>query len=159
MAGMLAPCKNKRDFFSRIQRRNLRQSNLHCKHGRRQYPNFTHPPAGNFGKYLTIPHVFFSYGHPEILASLEDCKQRQLLARAKDPNYKKHGQALTWRFKSDKKGWRILVSATLPTPQWKTNKDKGVIGIDISTDNLALVEIARPTLAHRSLKTGYDRGL
>jgi IS605 OrfB family transposase len=98
---------------------------------------------GKFGKYLTIPHVFFSYGHPEILASLEDCKQRQLLARVKDPNYKKHGQALTWRFKSDKKGWRILVSATLPTPQWKTNKDKGVIGIDINTDHLALVETDR----------------
>src|SRR5271156_6619702 len=55
-----------------------------------------------FGKYLTIPHVFFSYGHAEILTSLEDCKQRQLLAQAKDSNYINHGQALTWRFKHDK---------------------------------------------------------
>ena len=98
---------------------------------------------GKFGKYLTIPHVFFSYGHPEILASLQDCKQRQLLARAKDSNYIHHGQALTWRFKHDKKGWRLLVSTSLPTPQWKTNKDKGVIGIDINTDHLALVETDR----------------
>jgi IS605 OrfB family transposase len=96
-----------------------------------------------FGKYLTIPHLFFSYGHPEILASLEDCKQRQLLAQAKDSNYVNHGQALTWRFKHDKKGWRLLVSTSLPTPQWKTNKDQGVIGVDINTDHLALVETDR----------------
>jgi IS605 OrfB family transposase len=96
-----------------------------------------------FGKYFTIAHVFFSYGHAEILASLEDCRQRQLLTQAKDPNYKKRGQALTWRFKHDKKGWRILASTTLSPPQWKTNKDKGVIGVDINTDHLALVETDR----------------
>jgi IS605 OrfB family transposase len=96
-----------------------------------------------FGKYLTIPKVVFSYGHQEILASLIDCKQRQLLAQAKDPSYSNHGQALTWRFKHDKKGWRLLVSTSLPTPQWKTNKAHGVVGVDINTDHLALVEIDR----------------
>ena len=35
------------------------------------------------------------------------------------------------------------MSTSLPTPQWKTNKDKGVIGIDINTDHLALVETDR----------------
>ena len=40
-----------------------------------------------FGKYLTIPHIAFSYGHQEILTSLKDCQQRQLLAQAKDPSY------------------------------------------------------------------------
>ena len=95
---------------------------------------------GKFGKYLTIPHILFSYGHSEILSSLEDCTQRHLLAQAKDPNYINHGQALTFRFKYDKKGWRLFVSTSLPTPQWKTNKDKGVIGVDINTDHLAIVE-------------------
>jgi IS605 OrfB family transposase len=111
-----------------------------CLTLRIRLPNALH---GKFGKYLTIPHVFFSYGHSEILASLEDCKQRQLLAQAKDSNYINHGQALTWRFKHDRKGWRILVSTSLPTPQWKTNRDKGVIGVDINTDHLALVETDR----------------
>ena len=98
---------------------------------------------GEFGKYLTIPHITFSYGLQEILASLEDCRQRQLLTQAKDSNYTNHGQALTFRFKHDKKGWRLFVSTLLPAPQWKTNKDKGVIGVDINTDHLALVETDR----------------
>ncbi len=95
---------------------------------------------GKFGKYITIPHIFFPYGHQEILTSLEDCRQRQLLAQAKDSN---HGQALTWRFKHDKKGWRLFVTTSLPSPQWKTNKDKGVIGVDINTDHLAIAETDR----------------
>jgi IS605 OrfB family transposase len=96
-----------------------------------------------FSKHITIPHVFFPYGHQEILISLEDCRQRQLLAGAKDPNYINHGQALTYRLKLDKKGWRLFVSTSLPTPQWKSNKDKGVIGVDINIDHLAVVETDR----------------
>jgi IS605 OrfB family transposase len=103
-------------------------------------PNALHD---RFGKYLTIFNVAFSYGMQEILASLKDCKQRQLLAQVEDPNYINHGQSLTYRFKHDKKGWRLFVSASLPIPQWKTNKNKGVIGVDINSNHLALVETDR----------------
>ena len=96
-----------------------------------------------FGKYLTIPNITLSYGHEEIMASLLDCQQRALLAQAKDSSYTNYGEALTYRFKHDKKGWRLFVSTSLPTPQWKTNKETGVIGIDINTDHLALVETDR----------------
>jgi IS605 OrfB family transposase len=96
-----------------------------------------------FGKYLTIPGITFAYGHQEILTSLIDCRQRQLLAQSKDPSYKQHGQALTYRFKHDKKGWRLFVSTSLPTPEWKSSKDRGVIGVDINLDHLALVETDR----------------
>ncbi len=99
--------------------------------------------VSRFGKYLTIPNVVFSYGHQEIITSLIDCHQRQLLSQAKDPSSKNHGQALTYRLKQDKKGWRLFVSTSLPTPQWKTSKDKGVIGVDINMDHLALVETDR----------------
>ncbi len=102
-----------------------------------------HALHDKFGKYLTIPHIAFSYGHQEILTSLEDCKQRHLLAQAKDPSYTNHGQALTYRFKHDKKGWRLFVSTSLPIPKWKTNKNSGVIGVDINTDHLAIVETDR----------------
>jgi IS605 OrfB family transposase len=98
---------------------------------------------GRFGKYLILPHIVFSYGHQEIVTSLEDCTQRQLLTKVKDPNYINHGQALTFRFKRDEKGWRLFVSTSLPAPQWATHKDKGVIGVDINTDHLALVETDR----------------
>ena len=96
-----------------------------------------------FGKYLTISHIAFSYGHQEILTSLEDCRQRQLLTHAKDPSYSNHGQALTYRFKHDKKGWRLFVTTSLPFSQWKTKQDQGVIGVDINIDHLAVVETDR----------------
>ena len=65
------------------------------------------------------------------------------MAGAKDPHFTNHGQALTFRFKHDKKGWRVFISTSLPTPKWKTNKAKGVIGVDINTDHLAVVETDR----------------
>jgi IS605 OrfB family transposase len=103
-------------------------------------PNALHE---KFGRYLTIPHIAFAYGHEEITASLIECQQRHLLAQAKDTSYTDHGQALTYRFKHDKKGWRLFVSTSLPTPHWKTYTDRGVIGIDVNTDHLALVETDR----------------
>lgn len=99
--------------------------------------------AAKFGKYLVIPNIHYSYGQKEILASLNDCRQRDLLAKAKDPGYKKYGQALTYRFKCDQKGWRLFVTTALPKPQWKTSKNLGVIGVDINLDHLALVETDR----------------
>src|SRR5262249_26520589 len=96
-----------------------------------------------FGKYLIIPQIAFSYGHREIMASLMECQQREHLKRAKDASYTDHGQALTYRFKNDKKGWRLFVSTKLPMPQWKTQANRGVIGVDINTDHLALVETDR----------------
>ena len=65
------------------------------------------------------------------------------MAQAKDASYTNHGQALTYRFKHDKKGWRLFVSTSLPIPQWKTHTNRGVIGVDINIDHLALVETDR----------------
>ena len=48
--------------------------------------------AKDHGKYLTIPGIFFTYGNPEI--------QKALTLE----------QALTYRFKKDKKGWLVFVS-------------------------------------------------
>ena len=96
-----------------------------------------------FGKYLTISNVTFSYGHQEIIASLKDCMQGSLLAKEKNSAYKNHGQAITYRFKHDKKGWRLFVSTSLAMPQWKTNKDRGVVGVDLNVDHIAVVDIDR----------------
>lgn len=78
-----------------------------------------------FGKHLKIPQVNFAYGQEEMLTSL---------------NLK---QAITYRFKHDKKGWRIFASTSLPKPACKSNPHLGVIGVDINTDHLALVETDR----------------
>jgi IS605 OrfB family transposase len=103
-------------------------------------PNALHE---KYGKYLTISHIAFAYGQEEIQNSLIENQHRQHLAQAKDASYRNYGQALTYRFKCDKKSWRLFVSTTLPTPQWKTKASRGVIGIDINTDHLALVETDR----------------
>jgi IS605 OrfB family transposase len=103
-------------------------------------PNALHK---KYGKYLIIPKITFAYGHQEIKNALIECQQRHLLAQAKDPRHTNHGQALTYRFKCDKKGWRLFISTSLPTPQWKTQANRGIIGIDINTDHLALVETDR----------------
>jgi IS605 OrfB family transposase len=103
-------------------------------------PNALHQ---KYGKYLMIPHIAFAYGDQEIKNSLLENQQRQLLAQAKDKNYTNYGQALTYRFQCDKKGWRLFVSTSLPIPQWKTTASRGVIGVDINTDHLAVVETDR----------------
>jgi hypothetical protein len=103
-------------------------------------PNAFHE---KFGKYLTIPGIAFAYGHQHIVKALIENQQRHLLAQAKDASYTNHGQALTYRFKHDKKGWRLFISTSLPKPQWKTQRNRGVISVDINADHLALVETDR----------------
>ena len=49
---------------------------------------------GIHGKYIEIPNITFSYGHQAIIAAL---------------NYPE-GQAISYRFKKDAKGWRVFAS-------------------------------------------------
>ncbi len=93
-----------------------------------------------YGKYLTIPNVQFAYGHEAILASLNSCQQRK---HAIKPNKKNFGQAICYRFKKDKKGWRVFVSTKLEKPKQITQENLGSIGIDINADHLAAIETDR----------------
>lgn len=79
----------------------------------------------SLGKYLTIRNVFFSYGHKIIVAAL------------------KSGQAISYRFLFDKKGWRVFASTSLLKPAALTDRRLGAIGIDINSNHLALVETDR----------------
>ncbi|MFZ2538928.1 MAG: hypothetical protein WAX04_08495, partial [Oscillospiraceae bacterium] len=96
-----------------------------------------------YGKYLEIDSVKFKYGHSVIVASLMNCQERNALLKARDPQYKECGQAISYRFKKDEKGWILYVSTSLKEPQWVTNKRLGSIGIDINADHLAAVETDR----------------
>lgn len=80
-----------------------------------------------YGKYLIIENVAFAYGHEAILASLNH------------PD----GQALSYRFKKDKKGWRVFVSTTLEKANLISRDDYGAIGIDLNADHVAYVETDR----------------
>lgn len=114
----------------------IKEGELHL---RLRLPNV----LNKYGKYLEIPHVKFKYGHSVILANLHDCQERSTLLKANDPLYKEFGQAISYRFKKDKKGWLLFVSTSHMEPKWVTNQELGAIGIDINTDHLAAVETDR----------------
>jgi IS605 OrfB family transposase len=52
------------------------------------------------------------------------------------------GQALSYRFKRDSKGWRIIVSLTNETTiNYQSDRGNGAIGIDLNEHHLAITEI------------------
>ena len=95
------------------------------------------------GKYLTMPGIRFAYGHDEILAALESnaeyarCKRLngEKAARATDS-----GQALSFRFKRDGKGWRVFVSTQKSYVPVVTDRQRGAVGVDLNGDHLAVSE-------------------
>ena len=56
-------------------------------------------------------------------------------ARATD-----QGQAVSYRFKRDDKGWRVFVTTDLEGVPVVTDKRRGAIGIDLNADHLAVAE-------------------
>ena len=80
-----------------------------------------------YGKYLEIKNIFFAYGHSEIITALQN------------PD----GQALSYRFKKDEKGWRVFVSTNIKKTTVVCLEQNGVIGIDLNADHIAYVETDR----------------
>ena len=83
--------------------------------------------AEKHGKYIEMNDIFCVYGHEAIVASLNN------------PT----GQALSYRFKKDKKGWTVFISTELKKVDQVSIEDRGVIGIDLNTDHIAYVETDR----------------
>ena len=80
-----------------------------------------------YGKYLVIPGIRFKYGKDELHSLLNS----------------KTTQAITWRFKRDKKGWRIFASFEVQPAPCTSKPNIGVIGLDINAGHFALVETDR----------------
>jgi IS605 OrfB family transposase len=78
-----------------------------------------------WGKYLYIENIAFSYGQDAILAAL------------------KQGQAISYRFKKDEKGWRVFVSTALKKARPISQEKFGAIGLDLNVDHIACVETDR----------------
>lgn len=75
-----------------------------------------------FGKHLVIPITFPAHGRQGIYKAL------------------KSHQALSYRFKKDKKGWRVFVTFEQERAPTITKNHIGSIGIDINVNHIALVE-------------------
>ncbi|NGX30177.1 MAG: hypothetical protein KR126chlam4_01355 [Candidatus Anoxychlamydiales bacterium] len=97
----------------------------------------------NIGKTIIIDDITFSYDKTKIIACIENNLKRKVLQKQKNLSYKLFGQSICYRFKKDKKGWRIFITLDLFEPLWISKKENGVIGIDINSDHLAVVETDR----------------
>lgn len=76
-------------------------------------------------KYIHLQNLEFNRGHKHLLQAL------------------KEKQAISYRFKEDKKGFRVFASFSRVRPQVITNRELGAIGVDINADHLAIVETDR----------------
>lgn len=96
-----------------------------------------------YGKYVVIQNLNFAYGHKQILAALEASERRKQLLKLKDPTAPTAGQAISYRFKKDAKGWRVFASISIPKKTSLTSSKEGVIGLDINATHIALSETDR----------------
>ena len=80
--------------------------------------------AGDHGKYLVIEDIYFNHGHAQVLSALQSDE----------------GQAISYRFKRDRKGWRVFASVKHQPVPVVTNRRLGAIGVDVNVDHLAASE-------------------
>ena len=72
--------------------------------------------AEQHGKYLLIQNVRFAYGHEQVLAALQSnaeytrCRREHGEKAARSTNL---GQAISYRFKRDARGWRVFVTTRM----------------------------------------------
>ena len=50
------------------------------------------------------------------------------------------GQAISYRFKRDSKGWRVFATTELPEVEVTTDRRRGAVGVDLNADHLAVAE-------------------
>ena len=80
--------------------------------------------VGKYGKYLVVQDIHFNNGHAQVLAALQSDE----------------GQAISYRFKRDDKGWRVFASVKHQPVPVVTNRRLGAIGVDVNADHLAVSE-------------------
>ena len=80
--------------------------------------------AERHGKYLVMKGIHFNHGHAQVLAALQN----------------QEGQAISYRFKRDRKGWRVYASVKHQPVAVATVRRLGAIGVDVNVDHLAVSE-------------------
>ena len=102
--------------------------------------------AGEHGKYVMIENVCFAYGQEHILAALQsnvDYKAYRILHGEKAARATDLGQAISYRFKRDERGWRVFATAERLKAPVVTDRRLGAVGGDLNADHLALTETDR----------------
>ena len=99
--------------------------------------------AGRHGKYLVVPNVRFASGHDVVLATLGSNTEYAVYRREhgeKAARVTALGQAISYRFKRDSKGWRVFVTTELPDVEVTTDRRRGAVGVDLNADHVAVAE-------------------
>ena len=99
--------------------------------------------AEQHGKYLVIAGVRFAYGHEQALAALQSNAEYAAYRREhgeKAARATSLGQAISYRFKRDGKGWRVFPTTELLEVEITTDRRRGAIGVDLNADHLAVAE-------------------
>ena len=99
--------------------------------------------AERHGKYLLIENVRFAYGHDQVLAALQSNAEYVGYQRQhgeKEARSTNLGQAISYRFKRDGRGWRVFVSTNMMDVTVLTDRRRGAIGVDLNADHLAVAE-------------------
>ena len=99
--------------------------------------------ANQHGKYLVIEGVRFAYGHGQVLAALGSNAEYVAYRREhgeKAARATELGQAISYRFKRDGKGWRVFVSTQMMDVPVVTDRRRGAIGVDLNADHLAVAD-------------------
>ncbi len=95
------------------------------------------------GKYLVIPGIRFKYGHEQVLGALQSNAEYASFRRKHGEKAARQsglGQAVSYRFKRDWKGWRVFVTTCMAQAPVVTDRARGAIGVDLNTDYLAVSE-------------------
>ena len=99
--------------------------------------------AESHGKYLVVPNVRFASGHDVVLAALGSNTEYAVYRRKhgeQEARATRFGQAISYRFKRDAKGWRVFATTELPEVEVTTDRRRGAIGVDLNADHLAVAE-------------------
>ncbi len=99
--------------------------------------------ADEHGKHLVVEGVRFAYGHGQILAALQSNAEYAAYRREHGEKAARGtglGQAVSYRFKRDEKGWRVFVTTKMMDVPLVTDRRRGAIGVDLNADHLALCE-------------------
>ena len=99
--------------------------------------------AGEQGKHLVISGIKFKYGHDRVLPALESNAEYSSYRRQHGERAARLsglGQAICYRFKRDRKGWRVFVTTRMAVVPVVTDQPHGAIGVDLNADHLAVCE-------------------
>ena len=99
--------------------------------------------AKQYGKHVIIEGVRFAYGHEQALAALQSNAEYARHRRQhgeKAARATNLGQAISYRFKRDGKGWRVFATTEVMDVAVVTNRSLGAVGVDLNAGHLAVAE-------------------